>query len=914
MNRKLSTKIAFFVTILLVVASLSIGILSINRGSNAMNNLANEELQEVAKTGAMYLEAEIQGYLEVLSEVSTKASSMDWTELKPELTDEVERLGYMDIGIVYPNGTARYVSTNDTAELGDRSYVQKAFDGQANVSNVIISRVTNGPVVMEAVPIKDGNEIVGVMIARRNGEFLSNITDSLGIGERGYAFIVGSDSTLYAHDNRDLVLNQENPFNHIETDGTLKEFGAALKELGTGRKGFANYEYQGSTRLTAMNPIQGTDWTLGIGNYEEDYLGPINNLRNMILIISAIVIITGILAAFFVGKLIAKPVLKMKSLVEEMSKGHLGERMEITTKDEVGEMAKEINKFMDNLQGNIIANLNKLSNGNLDTDINIIDEEDEIGPALKKTRDSIQALSDETKLIINAAVDGSLDTRADEGKFDGEYKSIIGGLNTTIEVLVGHIDSVPTPVMIIDKEYKIKYMNKAGAELLNKSQKELIGQKCYDNFKTGDCNTENCACAQAMKKDSEAKSETDAHPRGMNLDISYTGNPIKNQQGETIGALEIIVDQTDIKNAQRLADKQAEFQEEQVDMLVDNLAELAKGNLDINPEQIQADKDTEQIAENFKKINNNLKDSAKTIKSYVNEISKVTGQMAKGNMDVVIDREYRGDFVEIKDSLNLIIDKLNENFAEIANASDQVSSGANQISDGSQELSQGSTEQASSIEELTASITQIAAQTKQNASNADEANEVAENMKSNASRGNESMNNMLKSMKDINESSQNIQNIIKVIDDIAFQTNLLALNAAVEAARAGQHGKGFAVVAEEVRNLAGRSAEAAKETTKLIEGSIKDVEKGTDIANETAKALEDIVQNNSATAEESAAASEELASQAEMLQEMLAQFKLRDSVQSAKEKNTKNRIKSLPKSKKKKSEPTIDLDDDFGKY
>jgi len=427
MNRKLSSKIALFVTILLVVASLSIGILSINRASNAMNNLANQELEEVAKTGAMYLEAEIQGYLEVLSEVSTKASSMDWTELRQELADEVERLGYMDIGIVYPNGTARYVSTNDTAELGDRSYVQKAFDGQANVSNVIISRVTNGPVVMEAVPIKDGNEIVGVMIARRNGEFLSNITDSLGIGERGYAFIVGSDSTLYAHDNRDLVLNQENPFNHIETDGTLKEFGAALKELGTGRKGFANYEYQGSTRLTAMNPIQGTDWTLGIGNYQEDYLGPINNLRNMILIISAIVIITGILAAFFVGKLIAKPVLKMKSLVEEMSKGHLGERMEITTKDEVGEMAKEINKFMDNLQGNIIANLNKLSDGNLDTDINIIDEEDEIGPALKKTRDSIQALSDETKLIINAAVDGSLDTRADESKFDGEYKSIIGG-------------------------------------------------------------------------------------------------------------------------------------------------------------------------------------------------------------------------------------------------------------------------------------------------------------------------------------------------------------------------------------------------------------------------------------------------------------------------------------------------------
>jgi methyl-accepting chemotaxis protein len=727
------------------------------------------------------------------------------------------------------------------------------------------------------------------------------------------------------------------------------------KELYIGNAGILGKNY-----LTAYDPILDKDnniiGILFIGILQDDINQQIaNQLRSSVFTSVAITIIALILAILviwiFAGRL-GKSIKKVKDMLGEMSKGHLQERLNIKTEDEVGQMAQEMDAFMDNLQGNVIANLDKLSKGNLDTDINIVDEKDEIGPALKKTRDSIQSLSDETKVIIKAAVNGELDKRADTDKFEGEYKSIIGGLNTTIEVLVGHIDTVPTPVMIIDNEYNIQFMNKAGAELLNKSQKELIGQKCYENFKTGDCNTENCACAKAMKIDGEAQSETDAHPRGMNLDISYTGNPIKNQEGETIGALEIIVDQTDIKNAQRLADKQAQFQEDQVDKLVNNLGELAKGNLDINPEKIEADEDTKQIAENFKKINSNLKDSTSTIKSYVEEIADITEEMATGNMDVGIEREYRGDFVKIKDSLNLIIDKLNENFAEIANASDQVSSGAGQISDGAQELSQGSTEQASSIEELTASITQIAAQTKQNAGNADEANEVAENMKTNASRGNESMNNMLKSMKDINESSQNIQNIIKVIDDIAFQTNLLALNAAVEAARAGQHGKGFAVVAEEVRNLAGRSADAAKETTSLIEGSIKDVEKGTQIAQETAKALEDIVkgidktselvsqissasneqatgvaqindgieqvsevvQNNSATAEESAAASEELASQAEMLQEMVAQFKLRDSVQKAKVKITKDKIKSLPKASKD-TDINIDLDgEDFGKY
>lgn len=315
----------------------------------------------------------------------------------------------------------------------------------------------------------------------------------------------------------------------------------------------------------------------------------------------------------------------------------------------------------------------------------------------------------------------------------------------------------------------------------------------------------------------------------------------------------------------------------------------------------------------FDDLKQSVNNMGSNLDRIVTQISSVTGEIGNGNLNIENISAFGGDFNAISDALNTIIATLNSLLGDINNASEQVNVGANQVSQSSQALAQGSTEQASSIQELTASITEIADQTKKNAVDANKARELATDVMGNAEKGNAHMTEMQRSMVDINKSSVDISKIIKVIDDIAFQTNILALNAAVEAARAGQHGKGFAVVAEEVRTLAARSADAAKETTGLIEGSISKVQEGTKIADETAGALDEIVggivqvndligniatasneqatgiaqinmgveqvaqvvQQNSATAEESAAASEELSGQSVLLKNMIDQFELR---------------------------------------
>ncbi|WP_253198673.1 methyl-accepting chemotaxis protein [Clostridium estertheticum] len=621
---------------------------------------------------------------------------------------------------------------------------------------------------------------------------------------------------------------------------------------------------------------------------------------------------------------LTEPLNESRKVLGSMAANDLTVKMTSSYKGMMKEFADNINSVNSRI-ANVVKLNTEISVGDIKgieeiSKIGKRSENDELMPTMVIMMSTIKDLIEEIAIISDAAVKGNLDVRSDVSKFQGGYREIIEGFNRTL-------DAITKPINESKKVLASMAVNDLTIKMTGSY--EGVMKELADNI-----NSVN----ERILSISDLFTQVSLGDTSRLEDLNKIGK--RSENDKLLPAMILMM--STIQN------------------LIKEISVIADGAID---GKLETRSDILKFHGGFRDILEGLNKTLDAVEAPINESAEVLKEMEAGNLCVNMIGNYKGSYQIIKDSLNHTIESFNKLLGNITEASEQVLAGSNQVSDGSQALSQGTTEQASAIEELTSSITQVAAQTKQNAVNASQANELGINAKEVAILGNSHMKEMLKSMEEINVSSSNISKIIKVIDDIAFQTNMLALNAAVEAARAGQHGKGFAVVAEEVRNLAARSAKAAKETTDLVEGSIKKVEFGTKIANNTAESLNqivlgvskaatlvgeiaaasneqataiyqinkgieqvsDVVQTNSATSEQSAAASEELSSQAAMLKNMVGKFNLKGSTSlahneiSLEAQRNSNQIKNRFLTKDEvavtKSKPVISLSNmEFGKY
>ncbi|MDP4182458.1 MAG: methyl-accepting chemotaxis protein [Bacillota bacterium] len=677
-----------------------------------------------------------------------------------------------------------------------------------------------------------------------------------------------------------------------------------------------------------------------------------------ILIIMGVSIIIAIGLGFIISRTISKPIKELVASTSKLAVGDTDVFIKSDSKDEIGVLVEHFNKMVNNIRQSA-ENVNKIAEGNLDLEIEVRSEKDILSKSMKKVAETLGNLISEMNNMSMEHDAGDIDIMVREDKFSGAYNTMAKGVNSMVK---GHIN-INKKAMGCVAEFakgnfeaelekfhgKKAFINNAIEELrsnlkeVNKEINELV-------IASGDGRLNERADVKIFSGDwakliNGLNGLIDSINAPLNEAIAVLKRLAVNDYttemtGDYKGDLKNFADQINLVRTRLISVQDIAMRVSKGDLsrleefqkvgkrsendktlpaftnMMEVIQDLIKESNILAKSAINGDLKTRGNEDNFhggyKDVIAGINRTMEAFSTPIQEVSDVMQELSNGNLTVYVNGNYKGDYERMKEAVNFTIKSFEQVLDDINKSAEQVTSGARQVSETAQSLSQGSTEQASTLEELTSSIDSISSQTKQNATHASQASDFAISAKEDAITGNGQMKEMLKSMEDINQTSSNISKIIKVIDEIAFQTNILALNAAVEAARAGQHGKGFAVVAEEVRNLAARSADAAEETTTLIEGSIKKVESGTKIAQVTAGALDKIVdsvskaanlvqdiarasneqavgisqvsqgisqvshvvQSNSATSEESAAASEELLSQAEVLHDMVGKFQL----------------------------------------
>jgi len=697
----------------------------------------------------------------------------------------------------------------------------------------------------------------------------------------------------------------------------------------------------------------------------------VHSLRMVLIVLVAFLVLLSMSIAWILSRSINRPLSHCITQLDSISRGEIPETSSSESWGEFETMRQSLNNCVEGLQGlveaehvlqrmaindytvkvegaykgifarvgeatntaqsrvlNAIRMIQKIAAGDFEAELVNLkqtgkrSEQDTLIPSYIQAMESIKALVDDTsKLGIEVAQNGNTKFALDVSRHQGSYAQVMRSLNDTVETLVTYLNATSDFVGHIGR-----------GEIPPRRTKEVKGDFSVLQSNLNTCIDGLQGLVEADKilqllAVNDLTRSVEGSYNGIYARIAEATNTVRERLHSAIAIAHAIAigDFTEKYEEVRRIGKRSEndtflpaFFEMMVAIkgLIEDADMLAKAAVEGH---LATRADASRHQGDYRKIVQGVNNTLDAVIGPINEATVVLERVAARDLTARVEGDYVGDLAKIKTAINTAVDNLDQAMGQVTDSTAQVASASGQISSGSQNLAQGANEQASSLEEVSASLEEMSSMTRQNAENAMQAKNLSTEADQNAKSGSEAMGRMSQSIQKIKESSDQTAKIVKTIDEIAMQTNLLALNAAVEAARAGEAGRGFAVVAEEVRNLAQRSAQAAKNTADMIGESVKNAEDGVKISREVAQSFESIAQGtrkvsdliaeiaaaskeqatgikqvndavgqmdkvtqqNAANAEESASAAEELSSQASELQAMVGQFNINGSTGAA---------------------------------
>lgn len=620
-NLKIGTKILIICLILVIVPTLLIGSVAYMTASNAINdqldltlNTQVNDIRSMTSNSYDLSKTKLDGDLNLLRNRFAAYGTPSITGGKIaygshlvndnfQVVDSIETdMGSKATVFQITGGKAIRVSTNVIGADGRRAvgtevssvvYDAVVTKGQTYYGN---ADVVGKKYVVAYDPIRNGQgEIIGILFVgvpedAVYGPLKKEILETK-IGKSGYLYVMNSKGLVLIHPSASVQ-------GTIPDTDFAKQM-VADKDTVTGSTKKISYIWEGKNAVAYFTYFEPLDWIIISRVDPSDFTGPVDNLRNMIVIILIVSIAAGSAVALLFGRSIAR---RMNDLVG------------IGTNVSAGDLTG--------------------AEKTLGTGSGLSDAKDEIGDVASAFGDVVSTLrmfNAEMNTVSVAAVEGRLTVRGNAGNFRGDYASMIRGMNETVNAIVAHLDSIPVPAFIIDKEFTILYINQAAAKMAGKGSNQLIGSRCYDQFRTGHCRTENCASGRCMKSGSLITAETQAQPQDRQYDIAYTGVPIKDLNGTVIGSMEFFSDLTEIREAGRKAQKKVAealtFISEQLNSVSDGTEKATASIEEVSAGAAQVAKNTGSVSVNTEKATQGVQQVLKAMEDMSAAVEEVTSSM-----------------------------------------------------------------------------------------------------------------------------------------------------------------------------------------------------------------------------------------------------------------------------------------------